>query len=100
MTQVVALRTRRRQDGRIRDRRDVIAVNRAGKGRACGHEEQRIGGVEHADDDGQDERNGSPRRAHREADERRDEEDNGGQEVEAHPSPFKKLETNSPVPRR
>ena len=68
----------------------MIAVNRTGQRRAHGHEEQRVSGIEHADDDRQNERDGAPARAHGEPDERRHQEDDRRQKVEPHAQPVQK----------
>ena len=74
VTQVVALRTRRRQDGRVGNRRDMVAIHRAAESRTDGNQEQRVARVKHTDYDGQDESNGAPARTHRKADECRNQE--------------------------
>ena len=84
MTQVVALRARGRQDGGVRDRRDMVAIHGTCQRCAHGNQEQRIALVEHTDDDGQDQRDGAPARAHGEADEAGHQEDDARQNGQAH----------------
>lgn len=62
----------------------MVAVHRTAQRGADGHEEQRILRRKHADHDGQDQRDGSPRRAHGEADERRHHEDDHRQQSQPH----------------
>lgn len=55
-----------------------------GQRRAHSHEEQRIVGCEHADNDGQNKGDGTPARTHGETDEGRHYENDGRQKVETH----------------
>ena len=61
----------------------MVAIHRAAESRTDGNQEQRVARVKHADYDRQNESNGAPARAHRKADECRNQENGERQQSKA-----------------
>ena len=62
----------------------MVAIHRTAESRADGDQEQRVARVEHANDDRQNKRDGAPARAHRKADECRNQENSERQQSQAY----------------